>query len=348
MIGNAQSSRGTGKLLALLVTLCLLLSLVPVSGFGFAEDMDAGPASGSEAALAEGSDDREAASGEENQAISNDEPSAAGEIASDAGSVASGDAVGSTSPSDPTPSGSGAIVPLAGEIAYLTGSVTTTPVDPLSGAAFKMTIELNSNSTGASTTEGLKDAKVSFTIPSNVEIQSLPTSNGQYTVSPANPQPGDTVTIAYSGELSVGSLHKLECWFRFPAGVSLESESFKPAIEFTASNAFSHSMVSDEVNPQNLPLEDVMKVTPQLINPIFLHTAEIDLTREAYLGGLNQNDASVKIEFPGDAEVLSVTYGGVDYPVVDDGLGGKVATIPIGTLAVGNQGTKEKITDLYS
>lgn len=350
MIGNAQPSCRTGKLLALLMTLCLLLSLVPITGF--ADDNDVA-ALGSHLAEAEGAD--EGSSDTQDNAAEDQNDAEAGESAAVPDNPESGPATadaakvdGAMAQSDPVVSGSGAIVPLAGEIAYLTGSVTTTPVDPLSGAAFKMTIELNSNSTGASTTEGLKDAKVSFTIPSNVEIQSLPTSNGQYTVSPANPQPGDTVTIAYSGELSVGSLHKLECWFRFPAGVSLESESFKPAIEFTASNAFSHSMVSDEVNPQNLPLEDVMKVTPQLINPIFLHTAEIDLTREAYLGGLNQNDASVKIEFPGDAEVLSVTYGGVDYPVVDDGLGGKVATIPIGTLAVGNQGTKEKITVLYS
>lgn len=349
MIGNAQPSRGTRKLFALFVAICLLLSLMPVSGFGFAENMDAPVASDSaESVPADGETQSDSSKGDDVAATDeNAERSGDDDAASD-GAGPSDKAAMAAPESESAAASDGGIGLLAGEIAYLTGSVTTTPVDPLSGASFKMVIELNSNSAGGSTTEGLRDTKVSFKIPANVEIQSLPTTNGQYTVEPANPQPGDTVTVSYKNEISVGSLQKLECWFRFPAGVSLPSESFQPEIKLEASNAYSHTMTPDEVNPTNLPLGTVMQVTPQDINPIFLHTAEIDLMREAHLGGLNQNGASVKIEFPGDAEVLSVVYKGVEYAVVDDGAGGKVATVPIGTLNVGNQATKEKITVLYS
>lgn len=357
MIGSTRTAGSRHKLLALLVAFCLLLSLVPITGF--ADDMETGRSdypptqteeasnglpSGKESVSGSQGDGEEGQNASGGASTSGDEPRG---VDAEAGSAASGNAAAANA-ADPSASEGEPVAPLANEVARLTGSVTTSPTNPLSGAAFKMTIEMNSISEGASTTEGIRDAEVSFTIPNNVEIQSLPTSNGQYAVSPANPQPGDTVTIAYNNELSVGSLHKLEAWFRFPAGVSLPSESFEPTIDLSASNAFSHSMTPDEVNPANNPLGTVMQVTPQNINPIFLHTATIDLTREAYLGGLNQNDASVKIEFPGDAEVLSVVYKDVEYPVVDDGSGGKVATIPIGTLGVGNQSTKEAITVLYS
>ena len=359
MIGSTRTASGRSKLLALLVTFCLLLSLVPITGF--ADDMGTGE-NGSSPAQTDGSSEGSSSAGESAHGSQNGDgqsenasgdTSASGDGLEDADTEpvppASNDAdAAASNTADPISSQGEPVAPRANEVARLTGSATTTPTTPLSGAAFKMIIEMNSISEGASTTEGVRDAKVSFAIPNNVEIQSLPTSNGQYTVSPANPQPGDTVTITYNDELSVGSLHKLEAWFRFPAGVSLPSESFKPTIELSASNAIAHSMTPSEVNPVNNVLGTVMQVTPQYINPIFLHTATIDLTREAYYGGLNQNDASVKIEFPGDAEVLSVVYKGTEYPVVDDGAGGKAATVPIGTLGVGDQGTRETITVLYS
>ncbi|WP_139650788.1 MSCRAMM family protein [Raoultibacter phocaeensis] len=365
MIGSTRSAGGRQKLLALLVTFCLLLSLVPISGYANEASAEQSPSSSTQSggsADDSASDQGSSAGGQDNgqSDTSSDDASASSSKADDAGSAAGSEGEGgeqraavdphaaAANTVEPNASEGEPVAPLANEIARLTGSVTTTPTNPLSGASFKMTIEMNSISEGASTTEGIRDAQVSFTIPNNVEIQSLPTTNGQYTVSPANPQPGDTVTITYNNELSVGSLHKLEAWFRFPAGVSLPSESFEPVIDLSASNAFSHTMTPDEVNPANNPLGTVMQVTPQNINPIFLHSATIDLTREAYLGGLNQNDASVTIEFPGDAEVLSVVYKDVEYPVVDDGSGGKVATVPIGLLGVGNQNDKETITVLYS
>lgn len=327
--------KSAATLLSLLVALCLVLSLFPVGGIVFADEGEADslteiPVVSEETEEAEEVDADESAEPEKNT-----EAEAPEVVASD------DEVVDLATQEEP-------VVPLAGEIATMIGSVVTTPTNPASGAEFKMTVELNSISEGVATTDGIKNAQVKFTIPNNVEIQSLPVSNGLYTVTPANPQPGDEVTITYNSEFPVGSLKKLEMWFRFPAGVSLASETFAPEIKLSASNAFPHTMTAPTVNPYNNPLGTVMQVTPQDVNPIFLHTATIDLTREAYYAGLNQNNAQVKIDFPADAEVVSVTYKGVTYPLTDNGAAGKTVSIPIGTLGVGDQGNKEQIKVLYS
>lgn len=316
----------------------LIVSLFPNVGLGYAEESGEQQPTTLDENLEPSS--QEGLSDESQQSV-DQSPDAIVEADEDA-SLPPSDAAGGDLNAPEIP-----VAPRAGEIASLTGSVLTSPSNPLSGSDFKMAIELNSTSEGAATSDDLQGAQISFTIPTNVIVRSAPSSNGLYTVTPSNPQPGDTVVIAYAIDVPVGSLQKVEFTFAFPAGISPSSESFEPVVSLTATNAYPYTMNTPVVNPSNVPLGQTMQVDGDGANPIFLHSAEVVLTREAYYGGLNQEDAVVNITFPGAAHVVSVMYQGVNYPVVDDGSGGKVATVPVGVLNVGDQGNKERITLLY-
>lgn len=82
----------------------------------------------------------------------------------------------------------------------LVGAAYFTLTEPLSGENFTLNIQVNS--IAGSDDSDIENLKISFKIPTYLEVVSVPTSGSICSVSPQNPKPGDTVTVTYNNAVT--------------------------------------------------------------------------------------------------------------------------------------------------
>lgn len=213
----------------------------------------------------------------------------------------------------------------------LVGVINVSNLNPLTNDLFSVDLQLNSLSNGIQAEEGVKNYAVHLTIPSYLEIVDFPQSNGLYTVSPAQPQPGDQVTISFNDERAIGSLLRLHAEFKFKPGTTIPADIFNPNVELTADNMNGVVLDKTVVTPKNIAAPKALDgATTEEGDPVFVHTSTIDILPENSVGGLNREDVEVMITFPSEANIISVMYEGQNYPVETLADGTQVAKIAMG------------------
>jgi hypothetical protein len=203
----------------------------------------------------------------------------------------------------------------SGEVAGLSVSAVVPTYAPLSGQSFDIEVQVTSNAYSESGT--IDNLKVSFTLPTNVELLSASTSD-KFTVDTSNLP---NVVVRWNSDVPIGQLQRVRFNLRFKQGVSVTGTTTFPATTITASatNADNGSVVTPIVNVTNNAVNSPMAVTQPTGNGALLHTVHVYLTPEDIIGGLNQNNPTVQIKVPYgladgySAEITSIMLGGVNY-----------------------------------
>lgn len=217
---------------------------------------------------------------------------------------------------------------------------------PLAGEYFDMTVRINSGSIGESDAP-IKNTKIIVTLPDTIEIISVPESN-VYQVTTENVGLNKQITINYLKELSVGKMLTLPFGLRFKRGVSLPTTTLNGLIKVSANNANGKEKTLDGIHPKiNESVNHLIAEKDPDAEPIEIHTSKIKIVPESEVGGVNIKNGNLHIEFPAEIELYSVTYQGMNYPVVGPENGLYNVVIPVGDINVEGAVTTVDLTYEY-
>ncbi|MGX7149811.1 SdrD B-like domain-containing protein [Enterococcus ureasiticus] len=231
-------------------------------------------------------------------------------------------------------------------VANLSVSEVYSNPNPLAGEYFDMTVRVNSGSIGDSQ-EQIKHTKIAVTLPDTIEIISLPESNN-YQITTEQVGLDKRITINYLKELPVGKMLAVPFGLRFKKGISLPATTLTGRINVTASNANGKEKALDGIHPKiKEPVSHLIAEKDPDAEPIEIHTSKIKIVPESEIGGVNIKNGNLRIEFPAEIELYSVTYKGTNYPVEGPKNGIYSVDIPVGDINVENAETTVELTYEY-
>ncbi|MDR1780884.1 MAG: InlB B-repeat-containing protein [Tannerella sp.] len=231
---------------------------------------------------------------------------------------------------------------LRAQDAQMAVTATVSTASPQSNEIFELNITVGSQALG--NVNIINGAVVKFDLPAHLDVAMTPQSD-LFTVT----QTGDThVEVAFTGALPVGYSRSFKFGLVFEAGVSVNNvDATTLAITADATNCL-QGTTNISVNPVNIALPTIMDTIASTGSAKYIHSTVIELTPEQIYGGLNHNNARVRIAIDKNATVAAIKVDDVVVSVTPTiTTDSAIYIIPLGVLEAGEAKNRVQIFYAY-
>ncbi|MDR1723036.1 MAG: FG-GAP-like repeat-containing protein, partial [Tannerella sp.] len=216
--------------------------------------------------------------------------------------------------------------------AQMAVTATASKLNPKSGEAFEFNIVMGSQGLG-STASIISNARVDFDLPPHLDVVATPMVDADAFIITMS---SDThVNLRLKQGLPVGIVRSFKFMLQYEPGVSVQNvDNYTINVTASGDNCLPQTANSGNINPQNDAMPQILSAYTEG-DTSSLHTAIIKVRPEALVGGLNHNNAQVRIAIDKDAAIQGIklgdTFVSVSPTIVGDSA---IYYIPLGLLEV--------------